>query len=161
MSLPSLRHVSKLMLDFCNPVKGGGELGPVEGALSGIRIQGPLAEAAKVRGEPVGMGNAYEREYNQLAGIKSMFDARKVAGVAIHHDTKATEGDIVDRISGTRAASGAADVLIHLGRTRGEEKGVMTATGRDIDDVQTDMIFNKSALTWTVAPGETGGQVPH
>jgi RecA-family ATPase len=105
---------------------------------------------AKIRGQMKGSGNAYEREYDQLSGVKSVFDRRRVAGVAIHHDTKNQEGDPIDRISGSRAASGACDVLIVLDRKRGQQEGRIFATGRDIEDVDQPIRFDTTTMQWVL-----------
>jgi hypothetical protein len=106
----------------------------------------------KVKGELPGSGNAYEKEYKWYSKVKQVFDWHRVAGIAIHHDTKSQEGDMIDRISGSRAATGAADVVITLSRKRGQKEGTLYATGRDIEEVQQAMLFDGQGLQWILDP---------
>jgi hypothetical protein len=104
----------------------------------------------KVKGDMPGTGNAYEREYIWYSRVKKVFDWHRVAGIAIHHDTKSQEGDMIDRISGSRAASGASDVIITLSRKRGQKEGTLYATGRDIEEVTQPLRFDGHGLQWIV-----------
>jgi hypothetical protein len=57
---------------------------------------------------------------------------------------------MIDRISGSRAASGASDVIITLSRKRGQKEGTLYATGRDIEEVTQPLRFDGHGLQWIV-----------
>ncbi len=79
--------------------------------------------------------NAYDSDYAALAAMKAVADARGVTMLAVHHVRKMAADDPLDRISGTAAIAGAADGILILTRARGEAGAILTATGRDLEEV--------------------------
>ncbi len=103
---------------------------------------------AKVKPRATGKRNIYDEEYEQLSELKQMADRFGIACVAVHHDTKNSEGDEVDKLSGSRAISGVADTVLYLSRKRGSSRGVLFGTGREIEDRRDGIRFDGVTKTW-------------
>jgi hypothetical protein len=68
--------------------------------------------------------------------------------VVLHHDRKSDADDAFDTVSGTLGLTGAADtILIIKRRTNGV---VLYARGRDIEESETAMQFDKATCQWTI-----------
>lgn len=105
---------------------------------------------AKVVSAAEGRGNVYEREYRLYSSLKRIFDEHRCAGLAIHHDRKGSEGDAVDRVSGSRALVGVADTILVMTRKRGQAGATLFATGREIEDRTLALTFDRVSLSWAV-----------
>lgn len=78
---------------------------------------------------------AYERDYRVAGTLKRIADTHPgLALVAIHHDRKAASEDFVDSVSGTHGLAGAADTIVVLSRARHSDEGVLSVTGRDVEE---------------------------
>lgn len=78
---------------------------------------------------------AYERDYALGALLKGLADIAPGSTVlAVHHTRKASaESDWMESVSGTNGVNGAADATLVLQRARGETRGRLSITGRDIE----------------------------
>jgi hypothetical protein len=66
----------------------------------------------------------------------------------LHHDRKSEADDAFDTVSGTLGLTGAADtILIIKRRSNGV---VLYARGRDIEESETAMLFDKATCRWTI-----------
>ena len=93
--------------------------------------------------------SGYLAEYEILAGLKAMADRRRVSVVAVTHlRKKASAGDWTDDILGSSAVSGAADCLLHLSRPRGNDEAVLRVTGRDVEEREVPLLFNRTRGTF-------------
>ncbi len=88
---------------------------------------------SKVRDIAAANTNAYQQEYREMAVLKKIADARRVALVLIHHTRKAEAEEVFDEISGTQALAGAADTSMVLRRVKGSRNLELHITGRDVD----------------------------
>jgi hypothetical protein len=59
-----------------------------------------------------------------------------MALIGLHHDRKATTDDFVESISGTNGIAGAADTILVVNRPRNEPEGILSLTGRDVEEEQ-------------------------
>jgi hypothetical protein len=95
-----------------------------------------------------GRQNAYEADYAAIGAIKQIADKYTVGILLIHHLRKGGSDDAFARVSGSTAITGAADANIVLLRDRGTENAVWHITGRDIEDMEMAMKFERGQ--WTV-----------
>lgn len=78
---------------------------------------------------------AYERDYRVAGTLKRIADTHPgLAIVAVHHDRKAASEDFVDSVSGTHGLAGASDTIVVLSRVRHADAGVLSVTGRDVEE---------------------------
>jgi AAA domain len=98
---------------------------------------------AKAR-RPMKGRNVQEINDATLGRLHRLAMARGVAVVAIHHTRKREADDILDGVG----AAGAADTILVLARSG--DGAVLHARGRDIEDSDTAMQFDKAAGQWTM-----------
>jgi hypothetical protein len=79
-------------------------------------------------------GNAYAEDYAAIAALKALSDKHRVAILVVHHTRKSASDDPFATVSGTQALPGAADGTLLLERPRGEARGRLHVTGRDIKE---------------------------
>ena len=90
----------------------------------------------------------YEQDYQHINLIKKVADKYCIAICLIHHLRKMEADDVFDTISGTLGLTGAADCLLAMTRTgRG---AVLHVRGRDIDQTEYALDFNKELLSWNI-----------
>ena len=93
---------------------------------------------------------AYGHDYTDVHNIKRIADNRKVAIMMVHHVRKAGDADPLNRISGSNGISGAADTLFVLDKSaRMEDVARLTCTGRDVQQRELELRFDKTACVWT------------
>jgi RecA-family ATPase len=96
---------------------------------------------------------AYTGNYAMMARYKQWADRHDCAVLVVHHDRKTATGrdggtkdDPFTRISGTRGLTGAADTLWFLESIRGEGRGELHITGRDV--VEQSIELHKAGPIW-------------
>jgi hypothetical protein len=103
----------------------------------------------KIRGKPDGARGAYQQDYDDMAALKHLADARKICLLLIHHTRKMAADDVFDLVSGTTGLVGVADTIMVLTKKRNEDIGELAITGRDIiDDGLFAMRFDKPSGRW-------------
>lgn len=81
--------------------------------------------------------NVYDFEYEMMVKLKAVADRRHVAILVLHHDRKqAGANDPTEASSGTKAITGAANVVWWLKREFGCREGKLAITGRDVEEVE-------------------------
>ena len=105
---------------------------------------------ARFKGKPPQGGNAYENDYDLIAPVKQFADRHSIAVLLIHHTKKGAESDWVQSASGTTGTPGAADALMALKRTRGENGATLMVTGRDFEEAEMGVTFDPQKFTWTL-----------
>ena len=86
--------------------------------------------------------NAYDEDYNALAGLHRVTKEHPGSAIlVITHDRKAGSEDWVTRITGTRGIAGASDFSIFIERKRGQPSGSIYVTGRDAADDAIEVAF--------------------
>jgi hypothetical protein len=108
---------------------------------------------AKVRGRATSTVSAYDADYAALGYVKAIADKYGVAVVVVHHVRKAGAEDFLEAISGTNGLAGAADAALVLRRPRGEADGVLSITGRDVDESEHALRFTAHNGAWTLLDG--------
>lgn len=94
-----------------------------------------LDTLGKARQQASGNSNQYQEDYGFAGSIKAVIDEVPGAAlVGVHHTRKAAADDFLDTVSGTQGIAGAADTVIVLARKRKSDEGVLSVTGRDIEE---------------------------
>lgn len=87
--------------------------------------------------------------YAAVAQLQRIADEHGIAVIIVHHDRKASADDPLDTISGPAGIGGAADTILILKR---ENRGdIMYVRGRDIEDHDSVMLFDRESCKWTVS----------
>jgi hypothetical protein len=92
--------------------------------------------------------NAYSADYAAVTGLQKIAGERRIAVVINHHVRKMDADDPFDTVSGTLGLTGAADSIIVLKRQAGAV--TMYAHGRDIEEVESAIQFERSTCRWTI-----------
>lgn len=102
----------------------------------------------KVRPERRVKDNLYEADYRAIEPLKKLADDFRLAVVVIHHTNKRDEPyDPFDAVSGTTGLTGAADTVLVL--SRNSQGTTLYGRGRDIEEVETALSFDKTTGIWT------------
>jgi hypothetical protein len=102
----------------------------------------------KVRPETKRGENPYEADYRALAPLKALADEKSLAVLIVHHTRKMEADDPFDTVSGTTGFTGAADTVLVLART--SQGSTLYARGRDIEEIETAVQFDKLTGRWSV-----------
>jgi hypothetical protein len=99
---------------------------------------------------PVQKGNspAYSADYSAVTGLQKIAGKHRIAVVINHHVRKMEADDPFDTVSGTLGLTGAADTIIVLKRSAGTV--TLHARGRDIEEVETAIQFERTTCRWTI-----------
>jgi hypothetical protein len=110
-----------------------------------------------VKVEPYFDGNGVQNSYAVSSEVLSRWarfaTESNIAVVAIHHDRKRGNGqaedvDWLDRFTGSRGITAAAQTLMMLDAKRGEDKGMLRVAGRDIET--SDLEMTRVGRSWAV-----------
>ena len=91
---------------------------------------------------------AYSADYAAVTGLQKIAGSRRIAVVINHHVRKMEADDPFDTVSGTLGLTGAADAIIVLKRHAGAV--TLHARGRDIEEVETALQFERATCRWTI-----------
>jgi RecA-family ATPase len=91
----------------------------------------------------------YESDYQTVKGLQELASEFGIAVIIVHHVRKgAGDVDPFERVSGTMGLTGAADTTIILDR---DGNGcTLYARGRDIEEYEKAITFNKDECRWIV-----------
>ncbi len=93
-------------------------------------------------------GGGYSQDYDHASELKEYMDQWGVSVLVLHHTKKALQEDVVEEISGTNGFSGAADGVLVLSRSRGQNEGKLFVTGRDVDEKSLALQFDPVHCCW-------------
>ena len=104
--------------------------------------------------------NPYAADYDDINALKQIADKHRLAIVLIHHLRKTSDSDPLNMISGTTGLSGGADSSFILQKDkRTESTATLVCTGRDIEQRELFLEFNKDTFLWELLrPIETSEQ---
>jgi hypothetical protein len=105
---------------------------------------------AKLRKRSARHGNAYLEDYSDVGDIKELADTHGFVVLLIHHTRKMKGEDILDEVSGTTGVAGAADTILILHRRRGQHDAALHVTGRDIDEQELAITWDRETCRWSV-----------
>lgn len=93
--------------------------------------------------------NAYASDYEEIGKIKAVADQFKIAVLLVHHLRKMPDSDPFNMVSGSTGIIGAVDSLYVLEKdSRTDNKAKLYVTGRDIEDMQILLEFDRAAAVW-------------
>jgi RecA-family ATPase len=92
--------------------------------------------------------NIYEADYRALEPLRRLADELKIAIVVVHHQRKMDSDDPFDTVSGTHGLTGAADNVLILDRSAGGT--ILHGRGRDLEDIEKAMQFDKTTARWSI-----------
>lgn len=93
--------------------------------------------------------NAYANDYRDLSVLKSAADKLSVAILLIHHLRKQSDDDPINMISSTTGLTGAVDGMYIIKKeSRRSRTASFIATGRDIEDKEFTLDFDKGSHVW-------------
>ncbi len=93
--------------------------------------------------------NAYANDYDEVGRIKAFADKHKIAVLLVHHVRKMPDNDPFNMVSGSVGIIGAVDSMYVLEKDkRTENKAILHVTGRDIEDMQLSLAFDREKTVW-------------
>lgn len=103
----------------------------------------------KVRSNTSANVNPYAADYDDINALKQIADKYKIAIVLVHHLRKTGDSDPLNMISGTSGIAGGADTNFVLQKDkRTENTAMLICTGRDIEQRELFLEFNKTTFLW-------------
>jgi AAA domain len=102
----------------------------------------------KFRAPADGRKGAYSADYEAVAALQKLALEHRMAVVIVHHDRKMDADDPFDTVSGTLGLTGAADTILIVKRRAGAV--TLYARGRDIEEKETALQFEKRTCRWTI-----------
>jgi AAA domain/Primase C terminal 2 (PriCT-2) len=102
----------------------------------------------RIRKPANGKTSLYSADYEAITGLQNIAIKHGIAIVVLHHDRKSESEDAFDTVSGTLGLTGAADTILMLKRR--STNIVLHARGRDIEESETAMQFDKATCRWTM-----------
>lgn len=90
----------------------------------------------------------YNSDYDAIGPLGDLARKYGVAVVVIHHTRKMSSPDPLDLVSGSLGLTGAADGVLVLKRARGAADATLHATGRDFEDQEIALKWDKEVMSW-------------
>lgn len=105
---------------------------------------------ARVKGSKGNKETDYDFDYRQAALLQGIASRHNLAVIVIHHTRKMAAEDPFDEVSGTRGLTGASDSVLVLKKDSGSQQPVLYGRGRDLEEVETALQFDKETGTWQI-----------
>ena len=103
---------------------------------------------ARVRRKQRPNASVYGEDYAATHEVKALADKHRVAILLVHHLRKGGAADPVEEVSGSTGLTGAADGVLVLRRERGQADAILCATGRDIDEKEIALSWDRASVRW-------------
>lgn len=95
--------------------------------------------------------NSYNRMSSDVGKLKEFADDNGVCILLIHHSKKSKSRDVFNEIQGSIGINGTVDTMIVLTKSKDNPFDVVfSATGRDIENIEKVIRFNKKKCQWEV-----------
>ena len=108
----------------------------------------------KIR-EATGASPSYSIDYRDASALKAVADRNDICLLVVHHLRKQEDKDPFKQLSGTNGLNGAADGTIVLDRQKRQEgTATLSATGRDIEDMELTLDFSDCRWSRGCSPDE-------
>lgn len=104
----------------------------------------------KIKGKARRNSDAYIEDYAAIGKIKKIADERDISIVLVHHNRKVHSDDVLDMVLGSTALTGAVDTVIVMQKKRGQADAFLNISGRDLDEAELAIRFDKLILSWTL-----------
>lgn len=95
-------------------------------------------------------GSAYDEEYAETAQLQSLAMERGIALLVLHHTRKMDADDPYETVSGTFGVTAAIDSGMVLTRERGTHDAALYVRGRDIEEQQYALRWDKEWAGWDI-----------
>jgi len=102
----------------------------------------------RIRKPATGKGPLYSADYEAISALQKVATDHGITIAVLHHDRKSEADDAFDTVSGTLGLTAAADTILILKRKSGNV--VLHARGRDIEESETALQFDKQTCRWTI-----------
>jgi len=103
----------------------------------------------------------YAFDYDDMNKIKALADRLKIAILLVHHTRKTPDSDPFNTVSGTTGLTGSADTMFVLEKAkRAENSEILHITGRDVEDMQINIEFDRERKIWQFVSFVQGGENP-
>lgn len=104
---------------------------------------------------------SYANDYNEIGKLKQYADEMRISILLVHHLRKQGDSDPLNKLSGTTGISGAVDAVFVLDKDkRNENKANLLCTGRDIEQREFQLSFNRENCTWELINDSLENPVP-
>ena len=104
---------------------------------------------------------SYANDYNEIGKLKQYADEMGISILLVHHLRKQGDSDPLNKLSGTTGISGAVDAAFILDKDkRNENSANLLCTGRDIEQREFQLSFNKENCTWGLINDSLENPVP-
>ena len=90
----------------------------------------------------------YADDYAVISGLQKLASKHNIGIIIVHHDRKGEADDVFDTVSGTLGLTGAADTILVMKRQAGTV--TMSVRGRDIEEIEKALQFDKQACRWSI-----------
>jgi 5S rRNA maturation endonuclease (ribonuclease M5) len=98
-----------------------------------------------------GSGDKYDLDYGDGEVLKKLADDYAVPIVAVCHCRKLPAEDPIEEISGSVGLTGACDGILVMRRERGQHDATLIITGRDLEDAELALSWDKERCLWQLA----------
>jgi hypothetical protein len=92
----------------------------------------------------------YGQDYDAIALLTKIAEARRISIMVVHHTRKMVADDPLDTVSGSTGITGAADAVLILKRQRGQREATLFITGRDIDERELALDWRPDLALWSI-----------
>ncbi len=96
-------------------------------------------------------GSVYHEDYEFMVPLRDLANRHHVTILLTHHLRKADSSDPFDEVSGSTGLTGAVDATIVLKRDRAKKEGTLHITGRDVEEQELAILFDKDSCRWSIA----------
>lgn len=91
----------------------------------------------------------YANDYAEIKVLKQLADELGIAILLVHHLRKLNDDDPFNMLSGTNGIAGGVDTMFVLAKKdRTSNEATLYCTGRDIEDRELKLRFNRESFTW-------------
>jgi hypothetical protein len=94
--------------------------------------------------------DAYQFDYDCVKELQELAHELGLAIIIVHHNRKAQDTDWLNEISGSQGIAGGADTIIIIKRDRAAADAVLHVTGRDVEEQELALSFDKDTGRWTI-----------
>ena len=99
---------------------------------------------------------SYANDYEIVTKLKNFSDRHNICLLVVHHTRKMESSDSFDMISGTNGLLGAADgAFIMQKKKRTDNEANLSIVGRDQQDQELTLSFNREHCVWNLRKAET------
>ena len=102
----------------------------------------------KIRKKKRQSDDSYDRDYEDIDALTRIATEYNITILLIHHNTKGKHDDPFDNAIGSAGIMGALDVAWSIDRERGKQDAYLNIAGRDLEEQQLTMYFDKGDMMW-------------